>query len=89
MIHGARAVAVASACHSLVPADRVPPSVHIGMCFAQPACNVSEQVTCHRYKTGWVAPGGGKPVEPVRTTHRRGYYRHYSSVFDGNTTDTN
>lgn len=86
LIHGARAQPISFACHSLVPADQVPPSIHVGMCFTQTSCNVTEQITCHRYKTGWVWPGGDKPVDPVRTTHRKSYYQHYSSEFDGNTT---
>lgn len=89
VLHAARAKPVPSACRSLVPAAQVPPNLHIGMCFAVSACNVTEQVTCHRYKTGWTGPGGERPVDPVRTTQRKGYYRHYSSVFDGNKTDTN
>ena len=105
-------------CHSLVPETAVPSSLMIGMCFTAPHCNVSEQITCHRYRAAAATAvtaataqassstrprlpsvdGGemGKPaatelvllIEPVRTKREKGYYKVYSSMFDGNSSDT-
>ena len=71
----------------------------IGMCFYTPTCDMEEQITCHRYKAAWTADGtlsSGGANTLVRSqlkltavrTHAPGYYRLYSSMFDGNRTDT-
>lgn len=88
-MYGAHVTPVGFTCHTLVPLHEVPPSVPIGMCFAALACNISEQITCHRYKVGWTGRGRNAAITPVRTTFRKVYYKWYSSVYDGNTTETN
>jgi hypothetical protein len=52
------------------------------MCMVTPACNLTEQVTCHRYKPTWTGRGANAVMGAVRTTHRRAYYRDYSTLYD-------
>jgi len=59
-----------------------------------PTCDIREQVTCHRYRatlTTQTTQEGNKQQQvllPVRNTHIKGYFRMYSSVFDGNSSDS-
>eukprot|EP01032_Pedospumella_encystans_P022406 gene22406-25383_t len=77
VIHGARAKPVNLICRSLVPIEQVPASVHVGMCFAASQCNVYEQITCHRFRTGRVSKNG--VITPTRTSRNRSHYRLFSS----------
>ena len=56
--------------------------IQIGMCFMTPVCNISEQLTCHRYKPDPSATKGGK-YAAVRLSEKKGHYNVYSSYFDG------
>lgn len=58
----------------------------IGMCMFAPECNITEQITCHRYKPSWRGKGANAVLVPVRTTGVKGYYREYSTLFDPNAT---
>jgi hypothetical protein len=78
-------IPVSAVCHSRVSTP-VPASVSIGMCFITPTCNLSEQVTCHRYKPPTLL---GDQRSAVRVTRDKGHYQFYSSWFDGKTTDSN
>ena len=60
----------------------------LGMCMVAPGCNVSEQITCHRHKPMLTGRGRDATLVPVRTTHRKAYYREYSSLYDANVTAT-
>ena len=120
-------MALGSTCHSLVPLHTVPDDVKIGMCFTAPACNTSEQITCHRYKATKVTSSGSAAhhaystlhaaatdassrkssggtfgqglgtaaehfdmldIMPMKMRREKGYYKVYSSMFDGNSSDT-
>jgi hypothetical protein len=96
MLYGAGADPVGTVCHSKVPVHEVPPQVRLGMCFMTPVCDRQLHITCHRYRA---ARGVGRKGEekgkgheevgnPTRNTHIRGYFRIYSSGFDGNQTDS-
>jgi hypothetical protein len=50
-----------------------------------PVCNLTEQVTCHRYKPTWTVRGANAVMGAVRTTHREAYYRDYSTLYDPKT----
>ena len=78
LMYAVAADPIEAACHSLV--EPWPDSIKIGMCFITPSCNLSSQITCHRYK-----PHGN---ETVRITLDKGHYQHYSSFFDGRKIDS-
>jgi hypothetical protein len=122
MLYGALAQPVGVACHSQVPLDAAAAAgVKVGMCFTAPTCNVSEQLTCHRYYAEKIPTvTGTKPAAsikelisaseslgqdnqippvsapvilpgaflPVRLRKQNGYYKVFSSIYDGNITDT-
>lgn len=83
MIHAVRGTSL-----SLVAGTFLDAEMMIGMCMFAPACNTTEQITCHRYKPSWQKPkkGGEAVLVPVRVTHVRGYYREYSTLYQPNTT---
>lgn len=58
----------------------------IGMCQFAPVCNTTEQVTCHRYKPMLQGRGANAVIVPVRVTHRRVYYKEYSTLYNPNAT---
>lgn len=99
MVYGANAIPMGSICHST--ADNPPNNLLLGMCFMAPVCNTSQHVTCHRYKPKYVANNHNVEAyttsadmkssimfEAVPILRNRGYYRLYSSMFDGNKSDT-
>ena len=47
-----------------------------------PVCNISEQLTCHRYKPDPSATKIGE-YAAVRLSERKGHYKVFSSYFDG------
>ena len=47
-----------------------------------PVCNISEQLTCHRYKPDPSATMIGE-YAAVRLSERKGHYKVFSSYFDG------
>lgn len=75
LVYGVFADPVNSGCHSTAPpgnplrdpfdlADRQ--GVKVGLCFTAPVCNVSEQITCHRYKPKvTVTKGPPLPINPL------------------------
>lgn len=74
-----------------------PGDLKLGMCFMLPHCDVNEQITCHRHKPepidASIRPSASTRdhltrYKPVRTHSDRGYYRVYSSMFDGVKSDT-
>jgi hypothetical protein len=79
LMYAVAADPVAAACQSTV--EPWPDTINIGMCFITPSCNVSHQISCHRYK-----PNGD---QPIRTTTDRGHYKYFSSVYDGSKIDSN
>eukprot|EP01038_Epipyxis_sp_PR26KG_P004566 gene4566-6439_t len=94
-LYGAKAMPIGAVCHSKVPV--IPSHVKVGMCFMSPLCNISEQITCHRFKAqGYKNHIQNKyydhsiKLNSVKKTHsNKGYYRMFSSYYDGNKTDTN
>ena len=52
----------------------------IGMCAIASACNLTEQITCHRF-----VQSDSKDLRPVRTTYRNRFYTHYSSTYPNDT----
>ncbi len=90
------------ACHSSVPLENLPsddnaqstlPSVakvKVGMCFMASTCNTSEQITCHRYRAAVPERQSDGSIlhMPIRNSQKNGYYRGYSSIFNGSVTDT-
>ena len=93
LVYGAHIDPVSSACHSTAPegskgthlsgpSDSDPIGVKIGFCFMTPVCDLSEQITCHRYKHDRTLS------QPVRILDSPGYYKVYSSVNNGTMTDT-
>lgn len=101
MLYGAGAVPMGVACHSTVPLESLSADdnaqatlpavsdIKVGMCFMAATCNVSEQITCHRYRAAPETQRDGAVVQlPVRNSKKGGYYRGYSSVFNGSFTDT-
>jgi hypothetical protein len=57
--------------------------VKIGLCFMTPKCNLSEQITCHRYKHDL------RTGQAVRVSTRNPHYKVYSSIYNGSFTDSN
>ncbi len=101
MLYGAGAVPMGVACHSSTPLKNLPSDdnaqstlpcvaqVKVGMCFMVSACNVSEQITCHRYRAAPERQKDGSLLQmPLRNSNKNGYYRGYSSIFNGSFTDT-
>jgi hypothetical protein len=64
--------------------------VQIGLCFMAPTCNVSEQITCHRYKPRVTVSADGKHVtiQPVKISPKPSHYKVFSSIFNGSFTDS-
>jgi len=96
LIYGAYADPVNSGCHSTAPPnslmrdrDYLDPhdktGVKIGLCFMTPTCNLSEQITCHRYKHDVRTSVG----QVVRVSTRISHYKVYSSMYNGSFTDSN
>ena len=95
MLYGAYAIPVGVTCHSTVRKEVIPKDVKIGMCFMLPDCNINEQITCHRYKYtkelySSIDTDHSHHLthNPIRNINIKGYYRVYSSMFDGNKSDT-
>jgi hypothetical protein len=58
------------------------PEMLVGMCMFTPVCNMTEQVTCHRYKPMVQGRGARARIVPVRTTHRKAYFQDYSTLYN-------
>jgi len=95
MLYGAFATPIGSSCHSTgTKASVIANHIKIGLCFMTPVCDIHEQVTCHRYRATLTSPSVNegnqqqKILLPIRNTHIKGYFRMYSSIFDGNSSDS-
>jgi hypothetical protein len=91
MLYAAYATPIGAVCHSTVNKVFIPKNIKVGMCFMSPNCEIDEQVTCHRYKAANEIEAQGienKIHKPIRNININGYYRVYSSMFDGNISDT-
>ncbi len=53
-----------------------------GMCFTAPECDIDEHITCHRYSANETN------LKPMRTSTSKGYYKKFSSFYDGKIVDT-
>lgn len=66
------------------------------MCFSTPFCNLSTDITCHRYKASYIHSKSVyihsvSNISRFKAVRIDGYQKHsfkYSSGFDGNITDT-
>ena len=100
LLYGAWTTPVSVVCHSSAPPSvPTPPHVRTGFCFSVPFCNISEHITCHRYKS--VASTSMRPTttadasdldttifQVVRLPKYEKSKFKYSSGFDGNITDS-
>lgn len=86
LVYAAYAKPLGSVCHSLVDlSSNKMEDMLLGMCFMAPKCDLTKHVTCHRYMPQMRYDGS---LEAVPITRNKGYFKVYSSMFDGNKSDT-
>lgn len=89
-MYGARAKPIPVICHDKTNGDVSRHSMAVpllGMCFMTPSCDLKKQVTCHRYEGRY--DERQNMFVPYKTArHHKGTYKHYSSIFFGNMTDS-
>mmetsp|Transcript_609 Transcript_609/g.529 ORF Transcript_609/g.529 Transcript_609/m.529 type:complete len:103 (-) Transcript_609:154-462(-) len=83
LVYGINLHPMGSVCLSQV--SNPPSDVLVGMCFSAPECDLNKRVTCHRYKTSYDSNGN---LISLRTSKNHGHYKGYSSIFDGNISDS-
>lgn len=90
-LYGAAAIPYSSYCRYQNAAP-----VISGMCFTAPKCNLSEQITCHRYQSLVVPITAGKgsstvigeEMTAVKLSKNKNHYRYYSSLLNGSVSDS-
>lgn len=60
----------------------------LGMCFMTPQCDLTEQITCHRYVAAKRVGADGKVGVIAERIGTGANYRMYSSIYNGQFVDS-